>query len=412
MKSILFVIALLVITPAALAQDDSPATAFGSGDYARSVELADSILSANPDDAMANFYKGASFQRLERNEEAIAFLERAGALGYQPGNAVLLNLARAFLGLGQNSQALDQLESLANGGFGAIGLLQGTAFRALDGHPRFVRIKESVQRNARPCQFSEDSKRLDFWLGEWDVYAAGAQIAESVISKSVDGCTLHEDYRTFGGYSGSSLNYFDPADGLYRQVWIDSQNAITLYAESSRDDNFLELHANQANGTELRMNYRYDPDTDTVVQAVDSSSDGGETWTNGFLGTYRRRAGAAAAIRAALDEMERLFAANSMEQIAGIYTDDAQIFEPGGGIVAGSDAIGDYWRALDGKGESWTLNIEEIIESDQNAYAVVTSTLVYEHEGQSVIAKTRAMITWKKGPGGYRIQQDFFQVVR
>lgn len=412
MKTILPVVVLLLVASTVFAQDNSPATAFGSGDFAKSLELADSALRVDPDDAAANFFKGASLQRLGRNEEAVDFLERAGVLGYQPGNAVLLNLARALLGLGRDDEALDQLQSLADGGFGAIGLLQGPAFESLAGQPRFDAVRESVQRNARPCQYSDDNKRLDFWLGTWDVLSGGALIAESVISKSVDGCTLHEDYRTFGGYSGSSLNYFDSADGLYKQVWVDSRNAITLYAESARDENFLELRAQQANGTELRMNYRYDPDTDTVVQAVDSSSDGGETWTNGFLGTYRRQAGAAPAIRTALDGMEQLFADNEMAQIAGYYTEDAQIIEPGGGIIAGTDAISDYWNALDGKGQSWTLDIEELVESGDNVHTVVTSTLVHEHDGQSVTAKTRAMITWVNDIGGYKIQRDFFHFVR
>jgi hypothetical protein len=61
---------------------------------------------------------------------------------------------------------------------------------------------------------------FDVWVGEWEVFSAGsdAKAGENVIRKLEGGCMLLESWTGTGGSTGTSLNYFNPVTGEWRQV--------------------------------------------------------------------------------------------------------------------------------------------------------------------------------------------------
>ena len=150
-------------------------------------------------------------------------------------------------------------------------------------------ISQTADEKAFPCRYGEQYKPLDFWLGEWDVYVNDKKTATSSITKSEGGCTLHEDYKTLSNYYGRSMNYYDPVDKKYTQIWVDKFNGIIIFKEIEARKGYLKLQADDGKGTLTNMDYTLDSSTANVIQTMASSKDGGKTWKNSFSGTYKKR---------------------------------------------------------------------------------------------------------------------------
>jgi hypothetical protein len=150
-------------------------------------------------------------------------------------------------------------------------------------------IAQTDNQKAFPCRYGDEYKKLDFWLGEWDVFVNGAKTATSSITKSEGGCTLHEDYKTLNSYFGRSMNYYDPTDKKYTQIWIDKFNGIIKFKEVEARKGYLKFQADGGGGTLTNMDYTLDETTGNVTQTMDNSKDGGKTWTSSFNGVYKKR---------------------------------------------------------------------------------------------------------------------------
>jgi len=69
---------------------------------------------------------------------------------------------------------------------------------------------------AGPCD-APAHRAFDFWIGEWQVRTPDGKVAgTNRIDREYDGCVLHERYNTGRGYSGESLNAYDPGRKLAR----------------------------------------------------------------------------------------------------------------------------------------------------------------------------------------------------
>lgn len=55
---------------------------------------------------------------------------------------------------------------------------------------------------------------------------SGTRIGENVIKKDYDNCLLQEKWSSRGINRGTSLNYFDPKDSTWNQLWVDNQGGI------------------------------------------------------------------------------------------------------------------------------------------------------------------------------------------
>ena len=78
----------------------------------------------------------------------------------------------------------------------------------------------------RACTRPEH-RQFDFWVGYWDVYVTGKpekKVANSLIERLYDGCTIRENWRSASS-TGGSLNMYDPADKRWHQTWHDSSNS-------------------------------------------------------------------------------------------------------------------------------------------------------------------------------------------
>ena len=79
-----------------------------------------------------------------------------------------------------------------------------------------------------PCSAPE-FRAFDFWAGNWRVTDAdGTHVGDNTITSEETGCVLVERWRSARGGTGQSLNFFDPARGKWRQLWISPGSRIEI----------------------------------------------------------------------------------------------------------------------------------------------------------------------------------------
>lgn len=149
---------------------------------------------------------------------------------------------------------------------------------------------------ARPCLDGAEHRALDFWIGEWDVRgvkaAPGAPPSRSRIERVEDGCVIAEQFTSPNGYSGRSLNAYDPRKRRWEQFWTDNKGGIHHYLGQARDGNMYYAARNvqfagmSAPGT-VRMTF-FNLGPDKVRQLGEQSTDGGRTWSTTYDLTYTR----------------------------------------------------------------------------------------------------------------------------
>jgi hypothetical protein len=91
--------------------------------------------------------------------------------------------------------------------------------------------------------------------------------------------------------SGESFNYFDAANGKWRQNWVDENGGLVWY-EGEVLDGAMHFHGENwgPTGAKSLARVTLTPQPDgSVHHFVESSSDGGKTWTVGFDAVYVKK---------------------------------------------------------------------------------------------------------------------------
>lgn len=144
------------------------------------------------------------------------------------------------------------------------------------------------------CEDSATYHRLDFWVGEWDVFSDGQLVGTNAIEKILSGCAVLEHWTGAGGGQGKSLFYVDD-QGTWKQVWVtqqairaggikekvwqslDADDSVRFQGKIHRDDGAEYLDRT----TLTRL------DNGDVRQLIELSTDGGENWQPTFDAIYR-----------------------------------------------------------------------------------------------------------------------------
>ena len=148
----------------------------------------------------------------------------------------------------------------------------------------------AASAQAAPCDDAEH-RQFDFWLGRWDVTDKGKVIATSEIERFADGCGILENYSQVDGYTGKSINFYDPAAKRWRQQWVDSMGNSSEWSGVLRDGAMrFDGEAHRNDGIKVVRNMTFTPLPDgNVRQASDRSPDGGKTWQPGYDFVYVRK---------------------------------------------------------------------------------------------------------------------------
>ena len=246
-------------------------------------------LAADPASGPASFGAGQALMQLGRTVEAAAHFAAAAERGFAVPFA-RFRQACALASSGETTRAFVALEMAIASGFGDLGALRDEpALATLRALPRFAAMLADAERKARPCEFDGRYRVFDFWVGEWDVYSPqGQRVGVNSIQRLLDSCLLLENWTSISGSSGKSINYLDPATGLWHQNWVDQSGQIIEYeGEFAEGAMSFSGRLTDGAGKVSLSRMRFTPaDDGTVKQFIELSADGGETWSTWFDGIY------------------------------------------------------------------------------------------------------------------------------
>lgn len=137
-----------------------------------------------------------------------------------------------------------------------------------------------------------ESRRFDFWVGEWDVkHSDGREAGSSNIQLILDDCSLLENWTGKSGYSGKSLNVYHKGLKKWQQFWVDNQGGSLYFEGEFRNGNLIyEAVSVDSNGVRANERMTFTPiAADHVRQLWKQSKDGGKTWSVLFDGHYHRK---------------------------------------------------------------------------------------------------------------------------
>ncbi len=215
---------------------------------------------------------------------------------------------------------------------------------------------------ADPCA-SAAYRGFDFWIGQWSVHAADdPSVASSSIERLGAGCAVLESYRQADGYSGTSLNYRDPGDGQWRQVWIDSRGSLSEFHGPAGETgiDFSGFTRRASGGRALRRMSVTREGARDVRQRSLVSLDDGASWQDHYSLEYRpdthpSLAGpcltpsapdAEAAARAVVEGLVAADNAADLGAALAAFAPDAVLLPPGEAPLAGAATLRSRYGAL------------------------------------------------------------------
>jgi tetratricopeptide (TPR) repeat protein len=289
----LLLLPLLFAAPAGAQTLQDADAHFQAERWDEAARVYEAVLAADSTVSMAWYRLGRVRYAQERHDEALELFAAAERHGFQP-IFIRFGRARALAALGRADAAMDELATAADNGFGQPGAVtQDPGLAALADHSRMPDVLAAMEANSEPCRHSESARQLDFWIGSWDVYnPSGQLIGENIVEPMLKDCALLENWTGAGGSSGKSLNFYDPQRETWRQVWVSDQGNILDYRQGELRDGSMHFRGItlDARGDTTLQKLIFTPvSADTVRQVFETSTDGGTSWTTGFVGIYVRR---------------------------------------------------------------------------------------------------------------------------
>jgi hypothetical protein len=150
-----------------------------------------------------------------------------------------------------------------------------------------IAIAASAGHAEAACD-SPDHRRFDFWVGHWRVVSpAGELLGHNRIETILDGCALQENWTGRSGYTGRSLNTWDPTAGQWRQFWTDNHD-LTLQLEGGwqSDRMVLEGERTTADGRQVTDRISWIPLEDGAVRQHWEQSVDDAGFSTVFVGRY------------------------------------------------------------------------------------------------------------------------------
>jgi hypothetical protein len=129
--------------------------------------------------------------------------------------------------------------------------------------------------------------QFDFWLGDWDVFeaGAGAKSAHVVVDRILDGCVIREQYEDPTGERGQSLSSYYAPEKRWQQTWVTDQGAL-LVIHGQWDG--AQMVFDGADPTRL-VHATWKPVKEGVRETAEISTDHGKTWKPWFDLIFRPR---------------------------------------------------------------------------------------------------------------------------
>lgn len=146
------------------------------------------------------------------------------------------------------------------------------------------------------CMEHAEHRQFDFWAGSWRVSDKNNEkhYGNNRITIEERGCLLQERWQSTGGGTGRSINYYDPSDGKWHQLWVDGGASIIKIAGNLTDGSMVlsgEIYyLAQARKADFRG--RWTPLPNGSVRQFFEERDADGNWQPWFDGYYHRMDGA------------------------------------------------------------------------------------------------------------------------
>lgn len=264
---------------------------YSKAEYEQCLQQSETLLEANAQDSSALFFRGLCLIKAGNYQDAHTSLVAAEAANFPAPALCKAQQALCLTQLQQKEAAVEILQTLVDGGFSNYTIIDQKEFSRLANMPAFKAVRDSVHRRSFPCYYDPNYTHFDFWVGEWDVFVGETKVGENQITKQDGGCAVLEQYTTARDYVGQSYNYYDPADGLWKQIWIDHTRGISNYVESERKPGYLQFistdKSHPAGYANLRMTFTLNDDGSVRQHMEQQNAE--EVWQTVFDGRYVRK---------------------------------------------------------------------------------------------------------------------------
>ena len=149
---------------------------------------------------------------------------------------------------------------------------------------------QSATTPVKPCD-RDVFRQFDFWIGTWEVKdQTGKPAGHNVITAQEQGCVLIEQWRSAGGGTGMSMNYYHPQSRQWKQNWVGGGIILEMSGGMKDGSMILEGPSRQIGDerlTLLRGTWTQLSDG-RVRQHFVESEDRGKTWKEWFDGYYSK----------------------------------------------------------------------------------------------------------------------------
>ncbi len=297
MRTIASILLLAFLAAAARADVDSlreqANAAVAAGEIGAATGKFREILLLRPDDGGAHYQLGILLMDHGGSvDEAAQHFERANDLEFQPPG-VAYRLSRIYARSGRRQEALEQLETAVNTGFGYIALIEGESdYDSIRDEPRFVAAQAAIRAIRYPCADDPRHHAFDFWIGEWNVTQNGQFAGTNNIQPMMGHCVIYEQWESATAGVGKSFNYYDPAHDHWRQIWTSDSGTFIEFTGEARDGGifYTAETINPADGSITLHKFEFTRMGGGIVrQYWETSTDDGQTWTIAWDGRYERK---------------------------------------------------------------------------------------------------------------------------
>lgn len=134
---------------------------------------------------------------------------------------------------------------------------------------------------------------FNFWVGEWEVFDnnTGNKAGENSIQPMEAGCLLMERWTSINGGTGTSMNYFNPVTGEWRQLWVSAgRYSIDIVGGLRNGSMVLEGSIYNFGGAVWNFRGTWTPNADgSVRQFFEQFNHDSEVWEPWFDGRYVKK---------------------------------------------------------------------------------------------------------------------------
>ncbi|MBD3169517.1 MAG: DUF1579 domain-containing protein [candidate division Zixibacteria bacterium] len=150
---------------------------------------------------------------------------------------------------------------------------------------------------------SPEASQFDFWVGEWEmqssrlIKAAGKEIwqtskASNTITKELGSCVIMERFNGHPAvdFKGISVSVYDPAEGLWRQTWVDDWGGYMLFTGGMDGDKMILSREVEVDGQTVHQRMIFENIKENSFDwRWEKSFDGGENYKPFWLLKYKRK---------------------------------------------------------------------------------------------------------------------------